>query len=165
MSLLLRLFLENAPPPDLPIQNRSGRHTRASAVRFTSLALLCVAAACYSPAHVDKVKATPPALVRVDSFALQETDSLFIGKIMGFTIDTSGNIYVADAFARHVVSFARDGKPLRVYGRPGVGRGEFQMPFLIAPIGDSLLAVAVCNPQAIQILGRRSGVYYHAGRY
>ena len=82
-----------------------------------------------------------PALVRLDSVELVESDTLFIGRPRDIAVNPAdGTLFVSDGFANRVVRFDRAGRPLRSYGRAGTGPGEFVQVSKLFVIDTLLLA-------------------------
>ncbi len=62
----------------------------------------------------------------VDSLLLQETE-FHLGRPYSLSADTvDGSFLIADGYLGRMLRFARDGRYLRAYGRPGEGPGEFR---------------------------------------
>lgn len=83
--------------------------------------------------------------------ALRLVEDLRIGAVTGnaaeeffglqdLAIGEHGEIFALDSRARTVREFARDGTPLREFGRPGRGPGEFSgEPYRLTVAGDTVL--------------------------
>jgi hypothetical protein len=100
-----------------------------------------------------------PQLVLVDSVLLVESDTLFLGQPLSITTDPSdGTIYVADAMAGRIVRYARDGRPLRLYGKAGPGPGELELPMAVFVAGDALAVVDGMRNEVLQF-DRATGSY------
>ena len=67
-----------------------------------------------------------PAIVQVDSLLLEETE-FHLGRPYSLSADTvDGSFLIADGYLGRLLRFARDGRYMRAYGRPGEGPGEFE---------------------------------------
>ena len=67
-----------------------------------------------------------PTVVQVDSLLLEETE-FHLGRPYSLSADTvDGSFVVADGYLGRMLRFARDGRFMRAYGRPGEGPGEFR---------------------------------------
>ena len=67
-----------------------------------------------------------PAIVQVDSLLLEETE-FHLGRPYSLSVDTvDGSFLIADGYLGRMLRFARDGRYMRAYGRPGEGPGEFR---------------------------------------
>ena len=62
-----------------------------------------------------------------------------LANVIDYLITPSGAIYLADARLQHIVFLDEDRNFLRVVGRSGQGPGEFQMPYRIALVSDTLM--------------------------
>jgi len=73
---------------------------------------------------------------------LEDDPATQLGDPYGFAVDpVDGSFYFADGFAQRVVRFGRDGRLLRIYGRPGSGPGEFRnVAFVFVPGDGRVLA-------------------------
>ena len=67
--------------------------------------------------------------------------------------DASGNLYVLDAAALHVVVIDPDGQPLMAVGRAGEGPGEFELPSDLVVWRDGRFAVLDAGRNALHIFG------------
>ncbi|HEX2191039.1 MAG TPA: hypothetical protein VHG51_19175 [Longimicrobiaceae bacterium] len=99
------------------------------------------------------------AAVALDSIALQENDSLYLGAPTFLASGPGGDLYVSDGMNGHVLRFGRDGRPLVRYGRRGEGPGEMGTPVATALVGDSLLAVADWRQNRTSLFRRGSGEF------
>jgi hypothetical protein len=63
------------------------------------------------------------------------------GRIRSVVLDSESNIFVADALGRRVVTFDSTGAYVRTIGRPGAGPGEFEQPYSLGWLGDTLLVL------------------------
>ncbi len=98
------------------------------------------------------------ALVPLDSVLLAEADTLYVGRPTRLIVDPlDGSFYVTDPFSRRVYRFARDGSPVRTYGRPGRGPGEFNSIFGVVVADDSTLAAPSVDPSAMHLFDRQTG--------
>ena len=70
---------------------------------------------------------------------------------MGF--DGSGNLYVLDQAASHVIVVDQNGELARIVGRKGEGPGEFQLPRDLVVWRDGGFAVPDAGHGAFQIFG------------
>ena len=67
-----------------------------------------------------------PAIMQVDSLLLEETE-FHLGRPYSLSVDTvDGSFLIADGYLGRMLRFARDGRYMRAYGRPGEGPGEFR---------------------------------------
>lgn len=70
--------------------------------------------------------AAGPKIVQVDSLLLEETE-FHLGRPYSLSADTvDGSFLIADGYLGRMLRFARDGRYMRAYGRPGEGPGEFR---------------------------------------
>lgn len=96
---------------------------------------------------IDPVPAlAPPALVEDLIVGAGEEEGgpiLFQGIPYGNSVDvdSSGNIYVADAAANRIVVIDPGGALIRTLGREGQGPGDFQAPSALRVLADGRLAV------------------------
>ena len=67
--------------------------------------------------------------------------------------DASGNLYVLDAAAPHVVVIGLDGQPRMVVGRAGEGPGEFELPSDVVVWRDGRFAVVDAGRNALHVFG------------
>lgn len=89
---------------------------------------------------------------------LAEGDTLYVGDPFSPVIDPfDGSIYVPDMFSNRVLRFARDGSPLRVYGRPGGGPGEFRATGVVFVLDDSTVAAQDQMSRRLNLYDRRTG--------
>jgi len=67
-----------------------------------------------------------PAIIQVDSLLLEETE-FHLGRPYSLSADTvDGSFLIADGYLGRMLRFARDGRYVHAYGRPGEGPGEFR---------------------------------------
>jgi hypothetical protein len=86
------------------------------------------------------VQPRAPELRRVGQIELEETDSIYLAKPSGLSIDArDGSLYVSDGFWGRVLHFSADGRLLQVYGQRGEGPGELTDPGAVAVYDDELL--------------------------
>lgn len=99
-----------------------------------------------------------PSLAAIDSFPLQESDTLFLGRPRSLYIDPqSGDIFVADTYHDRVVRYDRASRrPVRVYGRRGSGPGEFTNVGLIF-VDDSILFGADVQRNVLNLFHKDDG--------
>ncbi len=127
------------------------------------LALSALAVACSDGKTSAKSdKHNGPTLVRLDSVILAESDADFLGKPpVAFAADSSGRLYIADAFTSRVFRFARSGSLESIIGRRGDGPGEFRNLIGGTFLWDSLLVqpagldLVVFNRYSGKYLGRQ----------
>lgn len=62
-----------------------------------------------------------------------------LANVTDYLITSSGAIYIADARLQHIVILDEDRNFLRVVGRSGQGPGEFQWPYRLALVSDTLM--------------------------
>lgn len=126
------------------------------------------------PEGTDRRSAVTPVtedgigIVLVDSVLLRESDSLYIAHTSGFSIDPlDGSLYVADGYAMQAYRFARSGKAVGAYGRPGDGPGEIGDTRSAFAVGDSLIAVDDFRERTLELYDKRSGEFvgrrHHGG--
>lgn len=99
-----------------------------------------------------------PELIRLDSVVLVESDSAFLGKpVLSFAVDSTGRLYIGDAFASRLYRFRRDGALDLVIGRRGDGPGEFGDLFG----GTFLVDSFVIQPAGLYLVvfNRHTGAY------
>ncbi len=72
-------------------------------------------------------------------------DSTGIVMASGITVDSAGNVYVADARRDVVRVFAPDGQLVRTIARPGTGIGQLRHPLGIGWLGDTLVVLDAGN--------------------
>lgn len=98
------------------------------------------------------------ALVPLDSVLLAENDTSYVGRPIRMIVDPlDGSLYVTDPFSRRIYRFGRDGSPVRGYGRPGRGPGEFNSIFGVVVVDDSTVAAPSVDPSAMHLFDRRTG--------
>jgi len=98
------------------------------------------------------------ALVPLDSVLLAENDTSYVGRPIRMIVDPlDGSLYVTDPFSRRIYRFGRDGSPVRGYGRPGPGPGEFNSIFGVVVVDDSTVAAPSVDPSAMHLFDRRTG--------
>ena len=66
----------------------------------------------------------------------------YLNEPRGMSVDSSGNLYVADSKNHRIHKFAAAGSPLKVWGKKGDGEGEFNDPCGIAISSDGFVYVA-----------------------
>lgn len=123
-------------------------------------ALLALAlAGCATGEAREAARGEGPELMRLDSVALLEDDTLYLGRPRDFTVDPlDGGFYVADGFANRVVRYDRAGRPVGSYGKKGNGPGELaQVARVLAT--DSLLLVADIARRVLNVYDRASGAF------
>jgi hypothetical protein len=99
-----------------------------------------------------------PKLIRLDSTVLAESDSTFLGKpVLSFAVDSTGQLYIGDAFASRLFRYRRDGALDLAIGRRGDGPGEFRN--LIG--GTFLVDSFVIQPAGLDLVvfNRHTGAY------
>jgi hypothetical protein len=102
-------------------------------------------------------------LALVDSIALEESDTAYIGfPATGFTVDDRGLLYVPDLFGKRLYRFRPDGRLDRIFGAPGRGPGEFGSMGSATIVHDSV----VLQGTSRQLLGfhREDGRYLFTRR-
>jgi hypothetical protein len=84
-------------------------------------------------------KITPKKLFTIEGYDENATDTLrnFL-LIKDITVDSRGNVYLLDSKLASVKIFDRNGKYLKSIGRKGTGPGEFNDPFPILMLNDTL---------------------------
>ncbi len=92
----------------------------------------------------------------IDSVAVGETDSVFVGKPNAIAVDAAGRVYIADASTKRVLRVERDGTGLVPITRSGGGPGEVMRPTSLALIGDSVLAVQDAGKRSAELFDRAS---------
>lgn len=136
---------------------------RSVTPRLLTIALTLIAATACSKRPVAEsigiVDGPGPQFRLIDSLVLEENDTLYLGKPeMGFVVDDSGLIYVADEFWNHVVRFRPNGKIDRVFGRAGDGPGEFRSTTRVAATMDTLVVLA--SSGRLKVFNRSTGRFY-----
>ncbi|WP_373071011.1 hypothetical protein [Gemmatimonas sp.] len=96
------------------------------------------------------------AITLIDSVAVVETDSVFVGRPNAITLDAAGRVYISDAAAKRVLRVERDGSGLTPITRVGAGPGEVQRPSSLAMVGDSVLAVYDGGQRRVVLFNRES---------
>ncbi|WP_310570800.1 hypothetical protein [Gemmatimonas sp.] len=81
------------------------------------------------------------AISLIDSVAVVETDSVFVGKPNAIAVDAAGRVYISDMSEKRVLRVERDGSGLVPITRSGGGPREVMRPTSLALVGDSVLAV------------------------
>jgi len=76
----------------------------------------------------------------------------------GITLDSDGNVYVADAVNHRIQKFDPEGKLLKVFGKMGYTPGELRYPYDIACGPNDLLYVAEFNNHRVSVFDR-DGVF------
>jgi hypothetical protein len=97
-----------------------------------------------------------PRLILVDSVRIVESESLYVGKVVGFAAAVDGSYYITNARTRTVNKFGADGRPLRVFGKPGDFPEGVRVIGEVGLGGDSLMAV-VLGGRGVQVFDARSG--------
>ncbi len=111
-----------------------------------------------TPDAVPDGDAAGPGLLPLDSVLLAEPDTFYVGRPTSLVVDPfDGAFYVTDPFSRRIYRFARDGSPVRSYGRPGRGPGEFNAAFDVVVVDDSTVAAPSLDPPAMSVFDRRTG--------
>ena len=106
-----------------------------------------------------------PELRRVSTVVLHEKDSAYVAGPISFAISEGGDFIVVDKFSRRGYRFNRKGDLLLVYGRPGQGPGELEMPFQSFASGDTLLGIIDDAKQSVQVYDARTGRFVRSRRY
>ena len=96
------------------------------------------------------------SITLIDSVAITETESVFVGKPNAIAVDAVGRVYISDASAKHVLRVERDGSALTPITRSGAGPGEVMRPTSLALIGDSVLAVQDGGQRRVVLFDRAS---------
>jgi hypothetical protein len=96
------------------------------------------------------------SIALIDSVAVGETDSVFVGKPNAIAVDAAGRVYIADASTKRVLRVERDGTGLVPITRSGGGPGEVMRPISLALIGDSVLAVQDAGKRSAELFDRAS---------
>lgn len=95
-------------------------------------------------------------LALVDSVVLVEPDSAPLAQpVELFVRDTE--LFVADQASRRVHRYTRGGSLVQLIGRPGRGPGEFEAPFRMVALKDSILVVAERGRRVLAMFDLRSG--------
>ena len=91
-----------------------------------SFALRTVALLAVAACAPDGARATEgvTSLVLIDSVAIVETDSVFVGRPNAIAVDATGRLYIPDGAAKRVLRVDRDGSGLVPMTREGSGPGE-----------------------------------------
>ena len=76
-----------------------------------------------------------------------------------------GSFLVSDFFEDRVFRFARDGRVVQTYGRPGPGPGEFSDLGLAFVLGDSVVVGDDDRRHVFQLFSREDGSYLRSYRY
>src|SRR5690606_5578775 len=146
-----------------PAARREDRAHRQGDLR-RGRGLLCLGLALFhagcgaTPDAVPDGDAAGPGLLPLDSVLLAEPDTFYVGRPTSLVVDPfDGAFYVTDPFSRRIYRFARDGSPVRSYGRPGRGPGEFNAAFDVVVVDDSTVAAPSLDPPAMSVFDRRTG--------
>ena len=75
----------------------------------------------------------------------------------GITLDSDGNVYVADWSNDRVQKFTPDGQPLGVIGESGDGDGQLNRPSDMAVDGDGNVYVTDWGNERVQVFGPDGG--------
>jgi hypothetical protein len=111
------------------------------------------------PQHVNLAAGPGPQFLLLDSLVLEENDTLYLGKPeMGFVVDDSGDIYVADEFWNRLIRFRPDGRIDRVFGRAGSGPGEFRSTTPATIVFDTLVIQGSAG--RLKVFNRNTGQFY-----
>jgi DNA-binding beta-propeller fold protein YncE len=71
------------------------------------------------------------------------------------TVGPDGEIYVADGYGNsRIAKYAKDGKFVRDWGKPGKGPSEFDIPHVVVLDGDQRVFVGDRENQRVQIFDR-----------
>ena len=121
------------------------------------LAVTCVACAVQPTEDADGMG---PSVVAIDSFRLEEVDTLYIGNPYTPVIDRfDGSVYIPDIFSRRVLRYARDGRLMQVIGGPGSGPGEFRSAEAVFVASDSIVGVYDNMLRRLSLFDRASGAF------
>jgi len=96
--------------------------------RRTPAAAALVAAIIAGDAQEGFGQTRSAAVDSVFSVRVNETDDLYIGQPSGLAVASTGEFYLGDGFASHVLRVDRRGAPVQVIGQKGRGPGEFIIP-------------------------------------
>lgn len=94
------------------------------------------------------------SITLLDSVAVVESDSVFVGKPNAIAVDAAGRVYISDASAKRVLRVERDGTGLTSITRSGGGPGEVMRPVSLALIGDTVLAVQDGGQRRVMLFDR-----------
>jgi YD repeat-containing protein len=72
---------------------------------------------------------------------------------VGVAIDSSGNVWVAEANNQRIQKFNAEGKYLSTYGSTGTGGGQFNGPLNIAFVGSNLFVTDELNNRVQELTG------------
>lgn len=133
-------------------------------VVFVALAGPPIMSGCVGQAEL-RQESAGPALRRVAQIELQETDSLYLGRPRSLLRGQSGGFYVSDLFHNRVVFYDDDGRPVRVYGRPGGGPGELRQAGKVFLFDDSTLAVSDLSRRLLNMYDVESGDFRGARKH
>lgn len=97
---------------------------------------------------------------RLQRFVAGEATQMITGIAVanGVTVDDAGRVWAADFEGGKVRGFDPNGKPLTVFGEPGVGRGQLRHPTDVAVSGNRVYVADFGNDR-IQVwrMGQRPG--------
>jgi len=134
-----------------------GRPLRIRIALFAGMVLIL---GCGSePGERATADAAGPTLIPIDSIALPEADTLYIGNPYTPVVDPfDGSFHIPDLFSGRIMRFGRDGRLMLVYGRPGEGPGEFRGgPGTPMVIDDSTVAAQTTGTRRVNVFDRNTG--------
>lgn len=126
-------------------------------IRAITMATCAICTGCVdSESPVRLGSDTSLVLMPIDSVVLSEPDSAPLAQPVDiFVRDTE--LFVADQASRRVHRYSRNGKLVQLIGQPGRGPGEFEAPFRMADVGDSLLVVAERGRRVLAVFNLSTG--------
>ena len=99
-----------------------------------------------------------PRVEASDSILLEEAE-FHLGQPYSMSVDTmDGSFVVADSYSGRIFRFARDGRLVQSYGRPGEGPGEFAGLDKVMILNDSILAGTDSNRYLITRFSRNGDI-------
>lgn len=128
-------------------------------IRVSALAGACAAFAsgCGTGDRVSEgADGSTLALQILDSAVLAEPDSAPIAQPVELLVRDE-DVFVADQASRRVYRYSRAGELLQIVGHPGRGPGEFEAPFRMVAVGDSMLVVAERGRKVLAMFDVSSG--------
>jgi len=127
--------------------------------------LACAGCTADSADHPDRA-VTAASVISVDSVLLEETGRFYIGNPFSLVPDTTdGSLLISDFFEDRILRFARGGRLLRTYGRPGPGPGEFSDLGPAFILNDSIVVGADHQRKLLQLFSATDGRYLRAYSY
>jgi len=128
-----------------------------------AIAALCLAASAACGSRDSGPGSNPSfGLALLDSVALEESDSAYLGSPLHVSAGRDGSMFVSDGLRNQVLQFSRRGDLVRAFGRPGQGPGELAGPVATTVVGDSLLVIAEWGNRRTSVFDVKSGAFRRA---